>query len=416
MKITKGHYVPKELITSEAVHEAVVKCFVAAGFRDVRPDLGDYKFMSCIHFGVAIGESGRIHLCSSTNKKEPLTLQQLFTAENGLQWPDWAEHIQRGDDGVFFTSANKGVIQFISGSFYQAESVVLATRQLKEREVENEALDNLIVKLSGVTPPYGGTYSVFEPGDVVIYCKKSKVERGGGAWTAGNYYSGGKSFNPEGFNLVCEVVEFERRAKELGYINGYRWGIEYPINGKRPDLESGVQVDCDWYDGATIHNIASGLVDWSDKKSFRITDPRYKPAGEANANAPTHPQSLTHSEGGLTHSEWWDYENDKRVATPPVGEKLLFDDSGVMTESVILYIGKEKMLATIAGGSDTEYCMGVASLDFYYPLDHATRKDELERKAFVDDAFCLISDVVTDTDQALAAARRIVNDGWRPTK
>ena len=33
MKIQKGHYVPKELITSEVIHEAVVKCFVAAGLK-----------------------------------------------------------------------------------------------------------------------------------------------------------------------------------------------------------------------------------------------------------------------------------------------------------------------------------------------------------------------------------------------
>lgn len=125
MKITKGHYVPKELITSEAVHEAVVKAFVAAGFER----LGICGYGTDIGVGV-IGVGAR-H--DGGIMKNPLTLQQLFTAENGLQWPDWAEHVQCGDDGVFFTSENKGVIQFISGSFYQAESAVLAIRQLTEK-------------------------------------------------------------------------------------------------------------------------------------------------------------------------------------------------------------------------------------------------------------------------------------------
>src|SRR5690554_515402 len=76
-------------------------------------------------------------------------------------------------------------------------------------------------------------------------------------------------------------AEFEQRAKELGWINGYKWGVEYETNGEKPDLPDGVLVEykskwVGWvrYDDGhdTVENWA-----WENSTAFKIYDERYKP-------------------------------------------------------------------------------------------------------------------------------------------
>jgi len=152
MKIQKGHYVPKELITSDAIHEAVVKCFVAAGFKDKRPEFGNYG--ECIGaVGLVCSELGNACWTVAGNERDALTLQQLFTAENGLQWPDWAYGIAANDHSVWFYSV--GMSRVISGQIAHPPvgGSILATRQPKEKEV-NEALDKAVIELNGVWPDF----------------------------------------------------------------------------------------------------------------------------------------------------------------------------------------------------------------------------------------------------------------------
>lgn len=79
-------------------------------------------------------------------------------------------------------------------------------------------------------------------------------------------------FSVFGANVPIEIIE--RHARELGYINGYRWGVEYPTNGKKPDLP----------DDAVVCVNGSGLdfrlehLRIEAVHSFKITDQRYKPA------------------------------------------------------------------------------------------------------------------------------------------
>jgi len=80
---------------------------------------------------------------------------------------------------------------------------------------------------------------------------------------------------------VCKVEVFESCAKHLGYINGYRWGVEYPTNCKRPELADSVLIhgrydflQNEWGED----NQVAGEAAWHHITSFRITDPRYKPA------------------------------------------------------------------------------------------------------------------------------------------
>lgn len=274
MKIEKGHYVPKELITSEAIHEAVVKCFVAAGFKDCRPRYGNFK-RNDFFAGLFVDNAGEISWGDKgTNAKTPLTLQQLFTAENGLAWPDWAEEIRANKDRVYFSSGLK--LEFICGSTYSADSVVLATRQPKEKEV-NEALDKAVIELTGVWSVGGGNADHLRIEKNLLFSEK-----------------------PGDKQYICTYAEFESRAKQLGYINGFRWGVEYPTNGKRPDLPDDVilqvqhsqtvwMVDLLPVDACNYHVITA----------FRIADNRYKPADTSYLDG----SSLTHSEESLTHKD-----------------------------------------------------------------------------------------------------------------
>jgi len=143
MKIQKGHYVPKELITSEAVHEAVVKCFVAAGFvgRD------EYGQMPCPGCFSALGVNDLSQGICWTNSGTPLTLQQLFTAENGLQWPTSAYRVVASATGVWFDLSRLPPV-VISGVYSGGiDARVLAIRQPKEKDHIVEA-DEMVSETS----------------------------------------------------------------------------------------------------------------------------------------------------------------------------------------------------------------------------------------------------------------------------
>lgn len=86
---------------------------------------------------------------------------------------------------------------------------------------------------------------------------------------------------------VCKVEEFKAEAKRLGYINGYRWGVEYPTNGERPDLADDVIVELRYLEGGIWFDKAAGDSRWQagGVVSFRITDPRFKPAGTSYLDA-----------------------------------------------------------------------------------------------------------------------------------
>lgn len=208
--------------------------------------------------------------------------------------------------------------------------------------------------------------------------------------------------------------QFEAESKRLGYINGYRYGVEYPTNGERPDLADDVEINIrcapmysGWmnYPNLTVsEGIWIAAEDEIPASHFKITDQRYKPADTSYLNAVSVvrgdpsirdelnlSKSLTHSEEGLTHSEWWDYENDCLISQPPVGETVLmppkYDD---------------KSHATVVGGYEYDVVFYSHRTGTYFgdradrlnvkPLDHATRKAELERKRTVDAAVKVIID------------------------
>jgi len=105
---------------------------------------------------------------------------------------------------------------------------------------------------------------------------------------------------------------FDQRAKELGFINGYRWGVKYKSDCKRPNLTDDVVV-C--IENGSIGYSVDGW-DWPLIKSFKIIDPRYKPQDTSYLHKPTvigidmaggKDESVEHVVQG--DSDWYDYES-----------------------------------------------------------------------------------------------------------
>ena len=81
--------------------------------------------------------------------------------------------------------------------------------------------------------------------------------------------------------------------------------------------------------------------------------------------------------------EWWDYENQKALRLPPVGEKVEMHRQGEdFFEGELLFAGKELLVVL---HQKTEISLRHYHVEFR-PLDHATRKAELEKKQVVDAA------------------------------
>ena len=205
----------------------------------------------------------------------------------------------------------------------------------------------------------------------------------------------------DGSVISLPKAAFEQRARELGYINGYRWGVEYPTNGKKPDLpeDTSVQVRNDVYAFWTCGQV--GGLSWPNVFKFKITDQRYKPvnldylyddkgfpiASGANTERVSEiPESKSNAENV---SDWWDYETQKAVALPPVGDRVSYScivpDSHEAIEPNNWYYGT--VIAYHCGfvwTSDN----GIRNLNntLFRPLDH-NRKAEAEKKRVVDAAF-----------------------------
>jgi hypothetical protein len=165
--------------------------------------------------------------------------------------------------------------------------------------------------------------------------------------------------------------EFQNRARELGWINGYQWGVEYPTNGKKPDLPDDLIVRY-WTDDDSGGITKISGLDWSYDNSdchpinsFKITDARYKPA-EPN-----------HIPEASKMVDWYDYENQRAIKLPPVGAECEYFDSNYGWESC-------KVLMHYLDGVIIDGVEGVRfSIYTFRPLDHATRKADIERKRVV---------------------------------
>lgn len=83
---------------------------------------------------------------------------------------------------------------------------------------------------------------------------------------------------------ICTKDEFTQRARELGWINGYKYGVEYETNGKKPDLVGQVIIE-PFYRGEWQCRARVDELNWDFDNmgydypvtKFRIVDQRFKP-------------------------------------------------------------------------------------------------------------------------------------------
>lgn len=152
-------------------------------------------------------------------------------------------------------------------------------------------------------------------------------------------------------------------------------------------------VQCNIFNDRHIRNGDSQKVefwDWvlrdkgSDIESFRITDPRYKPADTSYLNSLSQDQSLTHKSADETipcnTTEWYDYENQKALRLPDVGDKSVSYRAGEN-----MWIGCE-IAAYYGSGAIVAHNDGFTLVykDELRPNNFHSRKAELEKKRVVD--------------------------------
>jgi hypothetical protein len=207
-----------------------------------------------------------------------------------------------------------------------------------------------------------------------------------------------------------------------GFINGYRWGVEYPTNGSKPDLPDDViiQLSTSMCRGA-LSVFAGSAMHAAKGASFKIIDERYKPedtsylgeyfavqgidqqkikntlisdvAAVAKGRIINSPEALAQFDSDLaehmknkSESEWFDYTNQKALRLPPVGEKVevLMHWTGGWSVGWVLVVGHDADGVIWRNGSDTKSYIHSPRCEIR-PLNW-NRKAEAERKRVVDAA------------------------------
>ena len=157
---------------------------------------------------------------------------------------------------------------------------------------------------------------------------------------------GANEFEINGINFTSE--EFDQRARELGWINGYKWGVEYPTNGKKPDLLNDVLVEFKSERLIGWNKNSVGYVDWIFTTSFRIVDERYKPKQPESHGKPS-----VNGAKGKPDKSW-----HERGDLPPVGVECEWRPSSPTNANwkrcVIDYIHGDRICVTNADSFKTK--------------------------------------------------------------
>lgn len=148
------------------------------------------------------------------------------------------------------------------------------------------------------------------------------------------------------WDLVCTVDEYLQRAKELGWINGYKWGVEYPTNGKKPDLPDDVKICIQNDTGLSYIQLIGFVAHWCETQKFRIVDNRYKPVSETpekQQNVSYFPDNKQNTGNVSTDNSW--YENGE---LPPTGVECEWSTNGGRNwyKTKIIFSDKTVVLTT----------------------------------------------------------------------
>jgi hypothetical protein len=270
-----------------------------------------------------------------------------------------------------------------------------------------KTLDDAVIELDGVWP---------SKSDLCVYMVEYVSPK---VWSAGSQVA----------NWLFTKEQFTQRAKELGFVGKYRWGVEYPTDGKRLDLDDDIIVEMkcksgEWHPAGADEFY---LFDPSYFSALKIVDRRYKPADTSYLDKPTYTPTKSADDCLVEHaiktgqkrydnelsdmileevakhgsisatlmsdsntfefpaqddSDWWDWQNDKPIKLPPVGTSVLvnFPHNRNLNATVVAHYGGK---AVYVVAEESAY---MDEKESFRPADHATRKAEAEKKKVVDAA------------------------------
>jgi hypothetical protein len=206
--------------------------------------------------------------------------------------------------------------------------------------------------------------------------------------------------------LLISKSEFQQRAKELGFVGKYRWGVEYKSDGKRPELSDDVVVECSLRNEFSHREYEENKVsEWrwdfkchgTDILAFKITDQRYKPTDTSYLDKPERfgleaPESLNRKCSSSdvqfkddNGADWYDYDNQKALRLPPVGVECEYEDSPEVkgySKCTILAVLNDAFAFSRPDYKNTIFT-GNLRTHVIRPLDF-DRKAKAERKRVVD--------------------------------
>jgi hypothetical protein len=178
---------------------------------------------------------------------------------------------------------------------------------------------------------------------------------------------------------VCDQKQFQQRAKELGFVGKYRWGVVYETDGKRPELADDVVVSAEskLYKIGELTDAESAKWNWKVCVKFKITDQRFKPADTSYLDKPD-----SSTDNG---ADWYDYDNQEMKTLPDSNSDVELLCGGVYRARVE-YIGIRGFKVVFYRYDTHEIDHAELPTASFRPLDH-DRKAKAERKRVVDAAF-----------------------------
>jgi hypothetical protein len=237
---------------------------------------------------------------------------------------------------------------------------------------KQELIDNAVHELKGVLRNHKDYW--FENLDMFLYYPEGSFDR----------------------IYLCTTEEFQQRARELGYVNGYRYGVEYPTNGSKPDLPDDViiQLSAPMCRGA-LSVFAGSAMCAAKGATFKITDARYKPEDTSYLDEYFAVQGIDQQKikntliSDIAERGWFCYETQKALRLPPVGEVCQMYAAALWFD--VKVIGEDDGKPIVKYMDCGNYYPASPTEKFYRPLDHETRKAEAERKRVVDAAYNAIA-------------------------
>ena len=146
-----------------------------------------------------------------------------------------------------------------------------------------------------------------------------KPAQGSGYFVADGYLCSLCDNDKYHYQRICDEDDFNQRSLELGWINGYKYGVEYQTNGKKPDLPDDVVIECfdgvEWwggydYNAEELLRVKELKFDTAVTQKFRIVDRRYKPL-----NIPPAPEQPVYKQPAEPKQD----DRFARGELPPVG-------------------------------------------------------------------------------------------------